>query len=264
MIKSRTFSILLLALVMGGGAVWMADRWIQQRLQPVEASETKNTAIVVAALDIPFGQKIELAHLSFIEWPEKTPLPKGALHRFEDVQGKVASQKIHEGELMLNSRIVEHISGSTLSAIIEPNMRAITLRVNDVVGVAGFLLPGNRVDVLNSRKVNKRINTSIILENLKVLAVDQTASPDKDKPLVVRAVTLEVWPKQAEKLFKATQEGKIQLVLRNPLDDSVAQITPAKKKPLAKKNPRVQKKYSGYSSITVIRGTKVNISKTRL
>lgn len=265
MIKGRTTSILILALLMGGGAAWMADRWIKERLVPDDTTDRKTISIVSAALDIPFGQKIEPAHLRLIEWPDSTPLPSGVLKTIEEAQGKIANRQILEGELVLKSRIVEHVSGSTLSAIIEPNMRAITLRVNDVVGVAGFLLPGNRVDVLHSRKLKNRADISVILENLKVLAVDQTASPNKDKPVVVRAVTLEVAPKQAIKLFKATQEGSIQLVLRNPLDDSkIPQITQEKKpvtqKPVTQTKPK-QSYNSGYSSVTVIRGTNVNVSK---
>ncbi len=100
-------------------------------------------------------------------------------------------------------------------------MRAITVRVDDVVGVAGFLLPGNHVDIVAARKQNDRATTETILMDINVLAVDQTSNQDKNEPVVVRAVTLEMTPKQAEILVRAREEGRIQLTLRNPTDDAV-------------------------------------------
>ena len=166
------------------------------------SADASTTFVIGAALEIPFGQKIQANHLKIMEWPKSAPLPAGAIQQFDEAEGRVTSQTIFAGEMVLSSRVVEHTTGSTLSAIIAPSKRAITLRVNDVVGVAGFLLPGNRIDVLASRKLGKRVSTRTLLEDLKVLAVDQTASPEKDKPIVVRAVTIEAEPKQAEKLFK--------------------------------------------------------------
>ena len=115
---------------------------------------------------------------------------------------------------------------------IEPTKRAVSVRVNDVIGVGGFLLPGNRVDVLATRMTDeRRAVTQTLLQNLKVLAVDQTASPEKDKPAVVRAVTLEMEPVEAELLVGATEEGTVQLALRNPDDmrvvSSIANPPPA-------------------------------------
>ena len=129
---------------------------------------------------------------------------------------------------MIETRLREHLGGSTLSALITPNMRAVTVRVNDVVGVGGFLLPNNRVDVLATRRDQRdsEARTRTILENIKVLAVDQEASQDKEKPVVVRAVTLEMTPEQAEIVVTATEEGSIQLALRNPLDDRAAAPKP--------------------------------------
>ena len=98
-------------------------------------------------------------------------------------------------------------------------MRAVSVRVNDVVGVAGFLLPGNHVDVVTAYRDGQETRSETVVQNVKVLAVDQTASTDKNEPVVVRAVTLEVTPADAEKLVLAEQRGAIQLALRNPLDD---------------------------------------------
>lgn len=163
----------------------------------------------------------------------------------------------------MEQRFAEHAAGSTLAAIVGKNMRAVTVRVNDVVGVAGFLLPGNRVDVLASRKEKRRAHTETILQDIKVLAVDQTTSTDKNDPVIVRAVTLEMTPKQAEKLVKGREEGTIQLALRNPLDDSVVveeQEEPPAPKPQVIKRAR---RAPTTTTITVIRGTEVKKQKTR-
>jgi len=113
-----------------------------------------------------------------------------------------------------------------------------TVRVNDVVGVAGFIMPGNTVDILSTVVVRQgakqKALTTTLLTDIKVLAVDQDVSPDKQKPTVVRAVTLELLPKQAEKIVSAMKEGTIQLTLRNPLDDAepeeIVQEKPTRRK----------------------------------
>jgi len=248
--KGRSAFIFVLAIALGVGAMWLANGWLESRLTPVAGAEADTIGVVVAAVEIPFGMKIESAQLKQIAWPSED-LPAGALVSLEEAEGKIANQTLFPGELILRNRIVEHISGSTLSAIISPNMRAVTVRVNDVLGVAGFLLPGNRVDILASRTENRRAQTQTILENIKVLAVDQTASPDKDKPIVVRAVTLEASPKESERLVKATQEGTVQLALRNPTDDAkLVKAEPAK--------PVVARRVRSGSSVTIIRGNSIS------
>ena len=160
---------------------------------------------------------------------------------------------------MLNARVVDKLAGSRLSALIAPNKRAITVRVNDVNGVAGFLLPGNRVDVLATRVRDRRASTRTLLQDIKVLAIDQKASQDKDEPVVVRAVTLEADLDEASKLTAATAEGKIQLVLRNPDDRAVIVEDIPVKAPVKRVTPR-----DTSSDITIIRGTSVNRSKVKL
>ena len=254
----RTFNLFVVALALGITATWLANRWLQDRLTPAESAEVNTTPVVVAALEIPFGQKIEPAHLKTIQWPNET-IPNGTFDDVAKVEGKIANQMITKGELVLHKRVVEEVNGSTLSAILTPGKRAVTVRVNDVIGVGGFLLPGNRVDILASRKdKDRRAHTKTLLEDLKVLAVDQTASTDQDKPVVVRAVTLEMEPKHAEKLVQATEEGSVQLALRNPLDESRVPV-PAKSKPVKR-----TRSSSGWGSVTVIRGTAVDKSKVRL
>jgi pilus assembly protein CpaB len=145
-------------------------------------------------------------------------------------------------------------------------MRAVSVAVNEIIGVAGFLLPGNRVDVLATKKAgNRNVKAHTLLQDIKVLAVDQTSSTDKNDPVIVRAVTLEVNPQQAEVLIRATQEGKVQLTLRNPLDEVlvVADQGPAPQvnKPAAK--TPVRKRVFYKPKVTVIRGTQVSTSEVR-
>lgn len=253
--KFKTLSVFVLALLLAGGAAWFANRWIQLQVTPVSAGGNPTAFIVVAAQTIPMGRKIVDTHLELAAWPADR-IPGDTFNQIEEIKGHVALQTIYEGEAILKKRIAKHAKGSTLSAIIAKNKRAVTVRVNDVIGVAGFVLPGNFVDVLETaKKRSGNVTVKTVLQNVKVLAVDQVTG-DKDAPVVVRAVTLELDPEQAEDLVKANSRGKIQLALRNSLDTDIYQ--PLKKAvPLAKpkRKPQKRRRY-----ITIIRGTTVNES----
>ena len=253
----RVFYLFLIALVLGTTAAWLANDWILQRSVVTAEAGTDTVPVVVAALEIPFGTKIEAVHLRTVAMP-RSILPNGTYSSLDEVEGMIAKQGVLEGEMVLSGRVVDHLGGSTLAAVVNPNMRAVTVRVNDVVGVAGFLLPGNRVDVLASRKQGRRAITETLLQDINVLAVDQTASTDKNDPVIVRAVTLEVSPDQAEDLVKAKEEGSIQLTLRNPIDNALVmdEVLPAVEKKVSKVHQA--------SSVTVIRGTQVEQAKVRL
>ena len=258
MIRRRGPTLIVLSLVLALGAAWVANRWLQLRTATPGSATPSTTNVVVASMDLPFGTKIEARHLSSIQMLPGSE-PAGAFHDLKEVEGKVARATLLQGEILLEGRFADQGSGSTLAAVVEKNMRAVTVRVDDVVGVAGFLLPGNRVDVLGSRDLaNREAQTETILQNVRVLAVDQTASTDKNEPVLVRAVTLEVTPSQAEILVKWKEQGSIQLTLRNPLDDGmqkrveVVAVAPKAPAPAPAKTP----------SVTIIRGTEVASLKT--
>jgi pilus assembly protein CpaB len=252
---------LALALV----AAWVARSWVQARL--AAGPQEPVLPVVVAAMEIPFGTKIESRHLRSITLPRDAAVGNH-YNKPEDVIGLIALQKVVSGQILLKEQLTDRASGSTLAAVLKPDMRAVTVRVDDVVGVAGFLLPGNHVDVVAARMIdnNQRAEAHTVLRNLNVLAVDQTAAQDKDQPVVVRAVTLEVTPKQAEVLVRAREEGKIQLTLRNPQEDqeSVPEVVadaappppPAPAKVVIKK-VRVEAPRPAGNGITIIRGTNV-------
>jgi pilus assembly protein CpaB len=260
--KRRGLILIIISLVLAVGAAWVARNWVQARM--AAAPQDPGQPVVVAAMEIPFGTKVEPRHLSTISLPRNATVGNH-YEKPEDVVGLIALQKIISGEILLKERFADRASGSTMAAIVRPDMRAVTVRVDDVVGVAGFLMPGNHVDVVAAHMENQRAQTRTVLHDLNVLAVDQTASTDKDQPVVVRAVTLEVTPQQAEVLVKAREEGKIQLTLRNPLDktqlpDDIMANTEPPKAPV-KKTHAAPPRHAD-SGVTIIRGTKVNGSES--
>ncbi len=264
MMRRRGFLLVSLSLAMGLLAAWGANNWVQGRL--AGSANDGKVNVVAAAMEIPYGTKLEERHLRIIGVPAEA-VPEGSVTEMKVAIDMVATANIERGELLNRNRLAAHAQGSTLAALINDKMRAITVRVDDVVGVAGFLLPGNRVDVLATRvdMRTKRASTETVLKNLKVLAVDQTAATDQDDPVVVRAVTLEVKPEQSEVLVKAQEEGSIQLTLRNPLDEEVALApAPAPRVAAPVRAPVSTPSMPRSSTVQVIRGTTVNNEKARI
>ncbi|MDH3512840.1 MAG: Flp pilus assembly protein CpaB [Gammaproteobacteria bacterium] len=261
MAKRRGLILIFLSLLMAGGAAFVANKWVVASVIPDDDGSGASAHVVAAAMSIPFATKVEERHVKLVEMPEGL-MPEGFFTSVDDVVGQVSTTSIARGEILVTERFRAHEAGSTLAALVNENMRAVTVRVDDVVGVAGFLLPGNTVDVLASRKdQNRRAITETILRNIKVLAVDQTAAADSNEPVIVRAVTLEMLPGQAEELFRARTEGTIQLTLRNPLEpDYVPPPAPAPEKRVASR-PRPQP--APPPTVTVIRGTTVGKVKTK-
>ncbi len=241
----RTGPLLIFAsLVLAGGAAWLANRWVNTGASPT-------THVLTAAMDLPLGTKIEARHLSQMETITGKE-PAGSYHELREIEGKVSKALIISGQILMAPMFVEAGQGSSLAAVVATNKRAVTVRVDDVVGVAGFLLPGNRVDVVATRKLDNGDTVSdTILSNVKVLAVDQTAASNSSEPVVVRAVTLEVTPKEAEILLKGKSAGSIQLTLRNPLDESDARHKQVAVKVRSSLPPPS-------AGVTVIRGTRMD------
>ncbi|GFE85693.1 Flp pilus assembly protein CpaB [Steroidobacter agaridevorans] len=265
MMKRRGVTMVLLSLVFGAAAAWSAKNWVEQRTR---ASNVKDpgASVVVAAMEIPYGTALEGRHVKVISVPTGTQLGNH-FNSIQEVEGLIATQKALNGEVLLKERFTKSGAGSTLAALIKPDMRAVTVRVDDVVGVAGFLLPGNRVDIVAARKVHDRATTETILMNINVLAVDQSSSQDKNEPVVVRAVTLEMTPQEAEVLVRAREEGRIQLTLRNPTDEFRPQLAatpePPPPAPVAKPRRAPAPPRPAEPSVTIIRGTLVDNGETR-
>ncbi|MXR69162.1 Flp pilus assembly protein CpaB [Shewanella sp. JBTF-M18] len=218
--NNKTILFVVLSVIFGVIAVFLAQNWLESNSSAANVENT--TSVVTVSSLVPMGTIVDRKHLVLTAVPEGI-VPKGSVTKFEDAEGKVVNQKLYPGEILRQEKLINKGEGSTLASLIQPNMRAVTIRVNDVVGVAGFLLPGNRVDVINLFKEGD-YKTDVVLSNVKILAIDQRASNDENKPVLVRAVTLELSMAQAEQLLVAKGRGSLQLALRNPNDDAQVEV----------------------------------------
>lgn len=240
--NTRALVMIVVSLVIGLVAVIMASRWITQQ------TSLATSKVVVAAKDVDLGTRLTPEMLTMVEWPRGS-VPSGSVQDqsvlLKDPQSqepRVVKVSVFKGEPILESKLAPVGTKGGLSAVIKEGKRAITVRVNDVVGVAGFALPGNYVDILvntdddrtKADGRNKAIS-KIVLENILVLAVAQESGRDDTKPKVVSAVTLEVTPEQAENLDLARSVGTLSLVLRNQIDTAAVLTDGANKQQLLKR-----------------------------
>jgi pilus assembly protein CpaB len=213
----KALGLILAALVLGLAAAAYATGWVSR--QPGVASNK----VVVAAVDIEPGSKINAEMLSTLDWPSSA-MPPGAFKDVKELQDRILKLGVLRGEPLLDRKLAPAGTLGGLSAVIAEGKRAMTVRVNDVVGVAGFALPGNYVDVMVNAQQDQGPNvqgkaiSKTVLERVLVLAVAQEAGRDDTKPKVVSAVTLELSPQDAEKLDLARSVGTLSLVLRNQVD----------------------------------------------
>lgn len=229
--NTRALAMLALSLLVGVLAVTMAVRLMNER------SRVSTTDVVVAARDVALGSRIEADMLKVVRWPTSSQ-PNGVFHNENLLPGRVANTTILAGEPVVEGKLAAPGSKGGLSALIAPGTRAISVKVNEVVGVAGFALPGNYVDVLvHAEDDQDRPFSRIVLERILVLAVAQEANRDETKPKVVNAVTLQVTPQDAEKLDLARGIGSLSLVLRNQVDTASAQTKGAKLSDLSGSGP---------------------------
>ena len=212
--------LIALAFVFAALAATLATRWMKSRMAAVEASSKTLAEVVITARDVPMGKRLEAADLKLARAAAEG-VPADAFRRTTDVVGQVARSEIFAGEMLVERRLSRYGGGSALAAIVAPDMRAVAVRVDDVIGVGGFVLPENRVDVIAAFHDSAGSYAETILHNARVLAVDQRSNPETDGPIIVRAVTLEVTPEGAEKIASARQRGTIQLTLRNPMTRSL-------------------------------------------
>jgi len=225
--NSRALVMLTIAVLAGLAAVSFASRWLLQ------TSSGAVTPVAVASGDISLGQPLNPNLIHMVSWPSSS-VPPGAFADGKALDGRVLLTSLAPGEPVLESKLAPQGTKGGLSAVIGAGHRAITVRVNDVVGVAGFALPGNYVDVIvNTQEAGKadaqQSISKIVLEKILVLAVAQQVSRDDTAPKVVNAVTLEVTPEQAEKLDLARSVGTLSLVLRNQIDKQTSSTEGATK-----------------------------------
>jgi pilus assembly protein CpaB len=245
---SRSKTTLSLALVLGLLAAIAGYAGLKATAAQVALNTSKNfVPVVVTATDLTFGTKLDRAQLRVVRYPKES-VPAGAFSSVDSVAGQTTkiflAAREPITELKLSSR------GGGLSMLVRPGMRATSLEVNQVSGVSGFVLPGDKIDVLctvDGHGQNEETITKTILQNAEVLASGQKTAQQDNKPITVQAVTILVDPAGAEKLALGLSEGRLHLVLRNPEDTDTVQVA-------AINTPQMLMGYTPTSTVAVRHG----------
>jgi pilus assembly protein CpaB len=230
--RASTVVMIAFAVVFGLLAVFIAQAWLNNqadlRAKNFDANKPAAMAtqtIVVAKQPLRFGTQLDRAMLEEVPWPSQA-LPAGAFAKIDELMrggNRVVLAAIEPNEPVLALKVTGAGQRATLSALVGPGMKAVTIRVNDVEGVGGFVLPGDRVDVTLTRQIDKTSATSeVVLQNARVLAIDQTADERAIKAAVAKSVTLEVDTVDAQKLSLASSVGSLSLMLRKAGDTAEA------------------------------------------
>jgi pilus assembly protein CpaB len=223
----RFVGVLFFALLVSSVGGLLLYRFQMSSRPAVAAAAPAMAHLVLAAKDLEIGRVLKEEDVKVADWPGA--VPQGAASRLQDLVGRGVIAPIYEKEPVLENRLAPRGAGGGLASMIPPGMRAVAIRVNDVAGVAGFVTPGMRVDVLISGSPSNNgmgTMTKTMLQNMEVLSAGQDFKKDAEgKPVVVQVVNLLVTPEQAEMLSLASMQTTIQLVLRNPLDRDVAKTS---------------------------------------
>jgi pilus assembly protein CpaB len=223
----RAVALLLLACASAVAAGLLLTNWVRTR---TEMARVPTVRVVVAAEDIPVGTQIALEHLTSVDWPAAAR-PSAGLEDPTQLLGKVAATRIFKSEPVLAEKLVSGSAGAGLAALLPEGMRAASVRVDDVVGVAGFIHPGDYVDVIVTMRPSENSGapplSKTVLQNIKVLAVgsqvDARSRGSADKVIAATVATLQVDTAQAEHLALAAAKGQILLTLRNNADKAFVQ-----------------------------------------
>lgn len=221
--QRRLWIILLLALVSGGSAAFLALAYLRDRTPRLLAAEAPRTKVVVAARDLPLGTVLQPADVRLIDW-HGDAVPAGYMRDAAAVVGRGLITPVKANEVVMEAKLAPRGAGGGLAVTIPDGMRAVSVRVDDVIGVAGFVLPGTHVDVvltLPPQLDRKEAVSQVVLQNVPVLAAGQVVQQDaQGKPVTVSVITLLVTPHDGETLILAANQGKIQMALRNSLDQA--------------------------------------------
>jgi pilus assembly protein CpaB len=250
------------AVVFGLLAVFIAQAWLSNQAsmqaKNFEANKKPVTTqtVVVAKQALRFGTELTPAMLQEVPWPPEA-MPSGAFAKISDVISggrRVVLSAIEANEPVLALKITGAGQRATLSALVKPGMKAVTIRVNDVEGVGGFVLPGDHVDVVLTRQLDKgSATTEVVLQNTRVLAVDQIADERAFKAAVAKSVTLEVSTVEAQKIWLASSVGNLSLLLRKAGDTTDVKTRKITLKDLANNEPVTEK--SATTTVAVTRAS---------
>lgn len=268
--RRRLAIALTLAVLSGIAAAYLAVTFLQQRpdIVPTPVAASSSTQVAVAARDLPMGTVLSPPDVQLVEWPTSSA-PASYARSIDEVVGRGVITAVSAGEPLLDSKLAAKEAGGGLPIVIPEGMRAVSVKVDEVIGVAGFVLPGTRVDVLvtlNPSAERERAATRVILQNVQTLAAGQTIQRDaQGTPQTVTVITLLVDPEQAEKLTLAATEGRIQLALRNTLDTEEVEtdgiqagnLVQQAQRPPAPSRPRVRR---SAPQIEVYNGTERSVA----
>lgn len=223
-VNSRSIILICAALVVAGLTAYLARGWLTDnttKAPQVAAPAPSNVQVLVAQTNIPIGVILKQEHLRWQPWPEEGNLDNYIVKSQRSMDayiGAVVRQSIVAGEPITDARVVKQGEQGFLAAALTPGMRAITVPISDTSGIAGFVFPGDRVDLVLSHSVavesKTRMASETVLTNVRVLAIDQNSNDQANVPAVGRTATLEVTPKQVEKINVARQLGGLSLSLR--------------------------------------------------
>ena len=222
--RTSTVTILAVAIAMGGSAAYLTRNWLKDQTRVSAAVQPAGT-IVVAAESLAYGTAMTPDNIVEIPWFSNT-LPEGAFAVKDDLLSggrRVVLSPMKRGEAVLRSRITGPGQRASLASLLDEGKRAVTVSVDDVRGVAGFVLPGDFVDIViiaDDGSPKRQSYSDILLEHVKVLAIDQVASEGEGQPTVAKAVTVEVTKEQAQKILLATNIGKLSLILARPVESN--------------------------------------------
>ena len=251
---------LALALVLGLGAALTAQRWLEGRPTFTPGTPIVSIPVVTARVDVPVGAILTDKQLKLVDWPKRFA-PEGAATSLEQAVGRVSRRPLAAGEPLQESSLLPEGSEAGLVAVIGDHKRALSVKVDPVIGVAGFIKPGARVDVIATlRRIDLKSKlpyTKVVLQDVRVLAVDQKLEEVQDgEPQIVSVVTLEVGPEQAEQLTYTSHEGRLQLALRNPSDHEIVKTRSTGVSDLLP--PRRRRGRSAGVQVQVIKGSDVS------
>jgi pilus assembly protein CpaB len=220
--RKGSLIILVVAILMGGSAAYLTRSWLKNQTRASAALQPAGT-IVVAAQSLAYGTTLTPDSVIEIPWFSNT-LPEGAFAVKDDLLDgarRVVLSPLKRGEAVLRSKITGPGQRASLASLLDEGKRAVTVSVDDVRGVAGFVLPGDFVDIViiaDDGPPKRQSYSDILLEHVKVLAIDQVASEGEGQPTVAKAVTVEVTKEQAQKILLATNIGKLSLILARPVE----------------------------------------------
>ncbi|MBI3702489.1 MAG: Flp pilus assembly protein CpaB [Rhizobiales bacterium] len=262
--RASTIVMIGFAVVFGLLAVFIAQVWLnnqasmQARNMEANKQQVATRTIVVAKEPLRFGTELSEAMLKEVSWPAES-LPAGAFTAIKDILSggrRVVLSAIEANEPVLALKITGAGQRATLSALVRPGMKAVTIRVNDVEGVGGFVLPGDHVDVVLTRQIDKgSATTDIVLQNTRVLAIDQSADERSSKATVAKSVTLEVDTVEAQKVWLASSVGSLSLLLRKAGETAAVKTRKITLKDLGTLEPVGDQKVAVTATVVVTRAS---------